>query len=160
MLKAIGTIAIICLLVAFLAAGWYISQHALSKDLSKQPPAEVYQQVLGGPVPSGVSGVVVAGHSTLQTKLVWLKISAAPKTLVAISSKMNPIPKAKFQYTSPSALSGVLAQDAKVAGWDEVPTLQDPEYFLFRTSASSDHWIGTLVVSLKTHTAYVSASRE
>lgn len=160
MLKVIGTIATVILLVAFVGIGWYVSQRAFSVDYATTPARDMFKSVLGVTPPKGIDKVVVAGHSVWQTNMVWMKISGKPKTLLALSQRMNPIPANKFQYSSPAAFSAVLATDAKTAGWDEVPNLKDPQYFLFQNTDDSHKWVGNFIVSPKTHTAYVSAQRD
>ena len=159
MLKALGAIALVMLLVGFLWFGWYASQKFFSKDYSGQPSADVFKQVVGAPVPKGVSNVLVKGHTSWQTSMVWLKITGAPKSLMSLTKNMSSVPKSSFHYSPPSTLNGALAADAAEAGWGDVPDLKDPQYFIFQNKSASEQWIGSMVVSPKAHTAYVSAQK-
>jgi len=159
MLKALGAIALVMLLCGFLWLGWYASQKFFSKDYSEQSSGDVFKQVVGAPVPQGVTEVVVKGHTSWQTSMIWLKITGAPKSLLALTKNMSKVQKASFHYSPPESLHGNLAADATAAGWGDVPNLKDPQFFIFRNKSDSEQWIGSMVVSPKTHTAYVSAQK-
>ena len=158
--KIIGTVAIVVLIAIFLYCGWYGIQRFLTKDYSHEPPAETFAAVLGTPVPSGVTSVVATGHSIWQTNMVWLKIQGKPKALIGLTTNMSPVKSSDFHYSSPSSLQGELGSDAVAAGWSDVPNLKNALYFIFQSHTSDGMWVGTMVVSSSTHTAYVSAQHQ
>jgi hypothetical protein len=158
--KVFGAVATIVLIAVFLGVGWFAIQRFLTKDYSQDPPAQTYQMVMGTPVPKGISSVVAAGHSLWQTNMVWLKLQGTPKALLGLTRDMNPVAPKDFHYSAPANLPGGMASDAAAAGWTEVPSLPHPLYFIFRSKTSDGMWVGTMVISSSTHTAYVSAQHQ
>ncbi len=154
---------LVCCLVPlslFVAAQWRLAAWRGTWDLAKQPPAAVFERVLGIPPPRGVKEILAAGEQPFNGE-VWMRFSADNVSVVVDALRKNRLKP----LTGPSErnndwqLRPRNENDrawSRQVGWEGLKHATKVEYYLFSPPAQSG-WGGAIAVDRQRRLFFVAA---
>jgi hypothetical protein len=134
-----------------------------SIDYSARPPAEVFELVMGRPVPPGVTDLRAAGRSYPLGLKHWayLSASATDEAIRQLTAENEALTGSALQKASPCPYvpnRRYDLADRRHVGWDEVEEVRDLEVYPVYGGRGSFVWSGYLIVDRKRHRIYVGSN--
>jgi hypothetical protein len=133
-----------------------------SINYAERQPSQVFEFVLGTPVPKGVTDLRVSGRSYFAGLKHWVYISfdasdAALRQLATDVHRVSGDYKRHLLVSRVSTDDRFDGEDQQAVGWEAVRRIRDPEVFEAGHSRDSFVWITTFVVDRPGHRVYVKA---
>ncbi|PQV62453.1 hypothetical protein B1R32_13411 [Abditibacterium utsteinense] len=137
---------------------------------SPPPPTEAFHEVLGQPVPEGVSNLVVVNRQYVIKSWYWMSFRASDRALASLlrPGNLSDGGWVEDRFLVQLALQGVRgvghhkydSVDKQTVGWDRVLKLRTPEVYRLSFFSESDgfSWYSDVIVDRKGGWVYILAS--
>ena len=134
-------------------------------NYSAMPPQKAFAAVFGYPPPSGVTNLRAAGHTYVWHQRVWLSFDATSAVLRKLTGGEEPLDAESTAKLLQQATHVIRHRDGpamRVAGWDEITSITDPQVHFFSRplSGSAFSWTGALVIDPQRNRVYVGVNGE
>lgn len=159
-----------------LAGAWYgLEKIAWHEDFHDLPPQTIFREVMGRPVPAGVSDLRVVARSYSIKGWVWMRFRATDGAIKSLAEQpilYDDDPEPSKRRAVADALSATLwsanhkydAEDMASVNWSEVSAILKPEFYQAGRNSETwgsgvrfPMWLGSMIVDRQNHLVYIHA---
>ena len=137
-------------------------------DYSTRPAAKVFQEVMGQPVPKGLSQLRIAGRHYLLKKWVWMRFRATDEAVKSLLREHSAVDEPLDEASTHRAINRTQRsgnerwnkyddEDRKLVRWEDVGHLTKRQVYELSSNGKGWLWDGVMIVDRKRELVYLYA---